>query len=42
MNPLGDNGLMVLGIGHVSVVAITLFIRNEKGATPKDRPKHRF
>jgi hypothetical protein len=25
-NPLGDNGLMLLGIGHVIVVAIRLFI----------------
>jgi hypothetical protein len=30
MNPLGDNGVMLSGIGQVIVVAITLFIQIKK------------
>jgi hypothetical protein len=44
MNPLGDNGLIVFGIGQVSVVAVAmyLFIHMKKGRPQRVAPKHRF
>jgi uncharacterized radical SAM superfamily protein len=43
MNPLGDNGVMLLGKGQVIVVvAITLFIQIKKRVPERTLLKYRF
>jgi uncharacterized radical SAM superfamily protein len=42
MNPLGDNGVMLSGIGQVIVVAITLFIQIKKRVPERTLLKYRF
>jgi len=32
MNPLGDSGLMLLGIGQESVLFIIVFIKQKRGS----------
>jgi hypothetical protein len=41
MNPLGDNGTMLLGIGQVIVVVIQLF-RNKKRGSEDPLSNYRF
>jgi len=42
MNPLGDNGVMLSGIGQEIVVAMLLFIQIKKGDLERPPLKYRF